>query len=325
MGFFANIILSKIFGEEKINETMKKIGIGILFIFIPVLQFKLFLNVDFGSEEINFAFIAFANMAFLYLIAYIFAVKKAEKNLPEKEKNYYLKTVIVNQGRSAAFVGGAILAIEEWAIYAAIYIGLLGIFLFAIVPYVLSSIHKREVMASKKEKNPLPFFLRIYPWYLLLFPVSAVIVHKYTGITTSSYDWGIILNFFASLTIPIALYYVGSSIKIKDIKIDELKKLFYGEGGGHGKWVRDILILTMVITPVIISLLFGLLLFLKIIPSEWFVVMVLNSILPITSTNMFLIPYGIDKKVTALSVTWTTIFAIPVFVILIEILSSIFI
>ncbi len=325
MGFFVNIILSRIFGERRINEIMRKIGIGILFIFIPILQFKLFLNVDFGSEEINFAFISFANMAFLYLIAYVFAIKRITKSYPKEEKNYYLKTVIVNQGRSAAFVGGAILAIEEWAIFAAIYISLLGIFLFAIVPHVLSSIHKKEVKEDKKGKNPLPFFLRLYPWYLLAFPVSAIIIHKYTGITTSSYDWGTILNFFASLTIPIALYYVGSSIKIKDIKIDELKKLFFGKDEGHGKWVRDILILTMIITPAIISSIFGVLLFLKLIPSEWFVVMILNSILPITSTNMFLVPYGINKKVTALSVTWTTIFAIPVFVFLIEILSSIFI
>ena len=34
---------------------------------------------------------------------------------------------------------------------------------------------------------------------------------------------------------------------------------------------------------------------------------------------MFLVPYGIDKKVTALSVTWTTIICVPIVVALITI------
>ena len=53
------------------------------------------------------------------------------------------------------------------------------------------------------------------------------------------------------------------------------------------------------------------------ISSAWFAVIVINSILPITSTNMFLVPYGIDRKVAAYSVTWTTIVCVPIVVLLI--------
>ncbi|RLF55899.1 MAG: hypothetical protein DRN37_08680 [Thermoplasmata archaeon] len=80
----------------------------------------------------------------------------------------------------------------------------------------------------------------------------------------------------------------------------------------------------MVITPVIVVCACGVLLFFDIIPLTWAAVLIINSILPITSTNMFLVPYGIDRKVTALSVTWTTFFSIPVFVILLYLFSVVF-
>ncbi len=317
VGFFANILLSHFFGEEKINKKMKKAGLVLLFVFIPMLLFKLFLNIEFGEEEMDFVFLSVAVMAFLYLIAYIFAIRRAHE---EKKSIEFIKTVIVNQGRSAAFVGGAMLAIEKLAVFAAIYLSLLGIFLFGIIPYILSVLHKRETM-NAKEKSPLPVYLRIYPWYLLLFPVSAVIIHSHTGITTASFEFGKLLNLLAAITIPAALYYVGASIKFKDLSKKELKKLFLGKEKGELAWVRDILFLTIVLTPAIIATIFGILLLFRFIPYEWFVVLVLNSILPITSTNMFLVPYGINKKVTALSVTWTTVISIPLFVLFLNIFS----
>jgi len=81
--------------------------------------------------------------------------------------------------------------------------------------------------------------------------------------------------------------------------------------------IRAIIFLTVFLTPAVIFLIFGSLLGLTFISSAWFSVIVINSILPITSTNMFLLPYGIDKKITALSVTWTTIICVPIVVFLI--------
>jgi len=321
VGFFVTLALSSIFGEEKINRIMKKAGLVILFIFIPILVFKLFLNTNFGEEEMDFVILSLAVMAFLYLIAYLYARKRIKICRDDGERTTFMKTIIVNQGRSAAFVGGAMLAIEKWAVYAAIYITLLGIFLFALVPYVLSVIHQREVKSGKKEHSPLPLYLRIYPWYLIVFPISAVIIHMQTGITTASFEWGKLLNLLAAVTIPAALYYVGAGIKVRDLKKEAVKELFYGKEHREARWVREILLLTIIVTPLVIALLFGSLLFLHIIPSEWFAVLILNAVLPITSTNMFLIPYGIDGKVTALAVTWSTIISIPLFVVLLNLLS----
>lgn len=318
VGFVANIILTRIYGEEKISKALKKAGLILLFIFIPILLFKLFLNVHFGEEEIDFVIVSSAVMAFLYVIAYFFAISKVKKVCKEDEQTEFLKTVIVNQGRSAAFVGGAMLAFEKIAIPAAIYISLLGIYLFAAIPYILSYLHKREL--HKEEKSPLPLYLRVYPWYLIIFPITATLLHKYYGITTSSLEYGKLLEFFAAITIPAALYYVGASIKYKDLHINELKKLIYAHKGEMA-WVREILIMTIIITPVIIAIIFGTLFILNLIPVEWFIVLFLNSILPITSTNMFLIPYGINRKVTALAVTWSTVISIPLFILFMNIFS----
>ncbi len=324
VGFIVTLILSKIYGEERINRGMKKIGFILLFVFIPILVFKLFLNIDFREEEIDFVIVSCAVITLLYAIAYVFARSRAQKISPEKEtRTHFIKTVVVNQGRSAAFFGSAILAIDELKIFAAIYLTLLGIFLFSAVPYLLSILHQKEV--DGKRKNPLPLFLRIYPWYLLIFPVSAVLIHTNTGITTASYEWGMALNFLGAATIPAALYYVGAGIHVDDIRKGELKKLFFGKDSGELLWVRHILLLTMVITPVVVVGACGVLLFFHIIPAAWAAVLLINSILPITSTNMFLVPYGIDRKVTALSVTWTTFFSIPIFVLLLYAFSMVFI
>ena len=75
--------------------------------------------------------------------------------------------------------------------------------------------------------------------------------------------------------------------------------------------------LDQAITPILTTLFFVAFLGLNLVPKEWFAVIVINSILPITSTNMFLVPYGIDRKSTALSVTWTTIVCVPIVVFLI--------
>jgi len=318
VGFAVNIILSRIYGEERVSKAMKKAGIVLLFVFIPILLFKHFLNVNFGEEEIDFVIVSCTVMAFLYVIAYLFAISRVKKVGADKKRGEFLKTVIVNQGRSAAFVGGAMLAFDKIAIPAAIYISLLGIYLFAIVPYVLAYLHKKEM--HTEEKSPLPFYLRLYPWYLIIFPITAALIHRQYGITTASLEYGRLLDFMAAITIPAALYYVGASIKYRDLHVNELKKLISSKEGEMA-WVREILLLTIIVTPLIIALIFGSLFVLNIIPSEWFIVLFLNSILPITSTNMFLIPYGINKKVTALAVTWTTVISIPLFILFMNIFS----
>ncbi len=137
-------------------------------------------------------------------------------------------------------------------------------------------------------------------------------------------DPGVILRFINALTIPAALFYVGSGIHPSDMKLTEIRKLLgfeFEDGVDHWSWVRQIFVLTTFITPFTFISIFGTLLFLKIIPAPWFAVFVLNSILPITSTNMFLVPYGIDKRVTAHAVTWSTLICVPVVVLLIWIFS----
>lgn len=153
VGFIITIIASRLIGEEKTNKTMKKIGLVILYIFVPSLLFRIFLDVDFGRNEIMFSIVCVLILFFMYILAYCYANYQAKKQkLKENDKKLYIKTVLTNQGRSSAFVGGAMLAIPEWRVIAAIYMSIGAIFLFAIIPYILSHLHKKEVTQSEEEK-----------------------------------------------------------------------------------------------------------------------------------------------------------------------------
>jgi hypothetical protein len=87
--------------------------------------------------------------------------------------------------------------------------------------------------------------------------------------------------------------------------------------------VRNMFILTVIITPLIIGIAFGSLYTIGLIPGAWFAVILINASLPVTSTNMFLLPYGLDKKSTAHIITWTTLICVPIVVALIAILGTV--
>jgi len=220
------------------------------------------------------------------------------------------------------------LAIPALKIYAAIFMALVGIALFAIIPFILSHMHKKE---RKKDegisKNPLPWFLKIYPWYLIIFVVLGVLLQFLLGpapegLKLSTHLLGknldVIWNLYTAITIPAALYYVGAGIHPTDLKKSELKKLLgldkKGEKSYHWNWVRKTFILTVIITPAIVAIISGILFFIGLILLEWLIVIMINVFLPVTSTNMFLLPYGIDKKTTAHIVTWTTLVCVPLVV-----------
>lgn len=324
VGFIVTILLSKFIKEQKIDKAMKKIGLILLYFFVPVLLFRIFLNTDFGPDEIKFAIVSSCVIIFMYLLAYFFSIYNAKKlNLKDVSKQDFIKTVLTNQGRSAAFIGGALLA-SPWKVEAAIFIALVGVALFAVIPWILSYMHKKETQKSEENIHALPWYLRLYPWYLIMFAIAAIVLHGTKGYVMTDFgDIGIVIKFYSAITIPAALYYVGAGIHPNDLKISEMKKLFSlnhnKKSKDHWPWVRNIFLLTVIITPLIISVFFGIIFILGLISSAWLAVIVINTFLPITSTNMFLVPYGIEKKVTALSVTWTTIICVPIIVFLITI------
>ncbi|MBS3816449.1 MAG: hypothetical protein KGY76_02675 [Candidatus Thermoplasmatota archaeon] len=331
VGLVVSYLLAKPFGQEYVDGVMKKFGLVLLFGFIPLLMFRIFLNISFGREELIFTGITFGVLAFMYLLAYSLAKMEAKKlSLDGMKRRTFLKTILTNQGRSAAFVGGALLAIKEWAVPAGIYIALVGVGLFAVIPYILSVMHKHERKSDIKEEDSLlPWYLRLYPWYLISFIIGAILIHHFAGVDTGSLgDGGTVLYFITALTIPAALYYVGSGIHPKDLKLDEMKKMILPKKEGEKRdfdWAvgRNAFLITMVYTPIIIALVLTPLMFFEVIPNSWFAVIVINSILPITSTNMFLVPYGLNRKGTALSVTWTTVVSVPLVLILIPVLSTV--
>ena len=325
VGFILTIILSKLIGQEQINKIMKKLGLVLLYFFVPFLLFRIFLSVNIGLEQIEFIIVTTLVLIFMYVLAFAFAKIKAEQlKLKGKDKHKFIKTVFTNQGRSSAFIGGALLT-SPWKVEAAIFIALVGIALFAVVPAILSYWYKKESKKSDEKIQTLPWFLKIYPWYLLCFVIAAIVLHGPMQITVK---WdesigGILFKLFTAITIPAALYYVGSGIHPNDLKKNEMKKLFSLKKNkntkDHWPWVRNIFLLTVIITPLILTAFFGLIYALGYITSAWFAVIAINSFLPITSTNMFLVPYDIDKKSTALSVTWSTIVCVPIIVFLIYI------
>ena len=325
VGFIVTIIFNHLIGSDIVNKIMKKLGLVLLYFFVPFLLFRIFLGVDLGFEQIEFIIVTILVLIFMYILAYIFAEIKAEKlDLKPKDKHKFIKTVFTNQGRSSAFIGGALLT-SPWKVEAAIFIALVGIALFAVVPAILSYMYKKETHKSDEKIHALPWYLKIYPWYLICFVIAAVVLHGPMKVNIIWEDslGGILFKLFTAITIPAALYYVGSGIHPKDLKKEEMKKLFTikknVETKDHWPWVRNIFLLTVIITPLILSVFFGLIYTMGFISSAWFAVIVINSFLPITSTNMFLIPYDIDKKSTALSITWSTIVCVPIIVFLIYI------
>jgi predicted permease len=321
IGFIVTLLIAKVTGREKIDNIMKKIGLILLYFFIPLLIFRVFLDL-FEENQIIFVIIVFAVIFLMYILAYFYGKYTIEKqDFKGEKKSLFLKTILTNQGRSSAFIG--MMMMEYWPVAAGIMIALVGIVLFAIIPYILSHMHKKE-LKSKENKaiKVLPWYLRVYPWYLISFVIVAIAINITTGVTIKgSGDLGVIIIFISALTIPAALYYVGACIHPSDLKKSELRKLIGIDKNlkksEHWPWVRKIFILTVIITPIVITIIFLPLLFLNLIPQDWFAVIIINSFLPITSTNMFLLPYGIDKKSTAHSVTWTTIVCVPIVVLLI--------
>jgi predicted permease len=329
IGFLITILLSKLFKEEKINIIMKKTGLILLYVFVPLLLFKILSSVNFQKNEISFSLTCFIILIFMYIIAYLFAQYKVKKNVIKGEsKSHYIKTVLTNQGRSSAFVGGFMLAIDEWRILATIYMIISAIFLFSIIPAILSYFNKKELDNSEKSTkiHALPWYLKVFPWYLLCFAFIAILIHNFTDIDIKYLgDLSVIFDFITAITIPAALYYVGAGIHIRDIKnMFNILRNSDIEKKNHQNliWSKDILLLTVFITFILTLIIFGFLCLLNIISKEWFAVIIINSILPITSTNMFLVPYGINKKVTALTVSWTTIFCVPIVIFLIILFKS---
>lgn len=332
VGFLLTMGIAKIIGRQKIDGIMKKIGLILLYFFVPVLIFRIFLNTTFGEPQIIFSIIVCAIILFMYLIAYFYAKHLINKlQIPTEKSRLFLKTMLTNQGRSSAFIGSMMLAINSWTVPAALYMALVGIALFAIIPYILSFMHKKESKEeTSKQIKALPWFLKLYPWYLLAFVILGIGIHAVTGETTETlfgHDAAVLLTLYTAITIPAALYYVGAGIHPSDLKKNELRKLIGKDVGGkqddHWIWVRKIFLLTVLITPAFILLFFVPLFALSIIPAAWFSVIIINSVLPITSTNMFLLPYGIDKKSTAHAVTWTTLVCVPIVVALIILFSEI--
>ena len=328
IGFGITLLLSRIFNPQKIDKTMKKIGLIILYIFVPLLLFRIFIGVNFHEDEIYFSLVCILVFTLMYIIAFFFAQYKIHRiHLDTEKQAKFLKTVLTNQGRSSAFIGGSMLAIAEWSVYAAIYMSIGAIFLFALIPYLLAYLHKKESQNDTEKIQALPWYLRLFPWYPLMFALSAIFLHVGIDLSPGSFgEYTIPFDFITSLTIPAALYYVGAGIHPRDLHIKEMKRIFTLQinNKSYTNWtgIRAIIFLTVLLTPLITLAIFGSLLGLSLISTAWFSVIIINSILPITSTNMFLLPYGIDKKITALSVTWTTIICVPIVVFLIFIFTQ---
>lgn|GEM_PF-619088 len=329
IGFFVTFLLSFLIPRQRIDAIMKKIGLILLFFFIPVLFFRIFIDTGFGIEQIGFSLLTCLTIFLMYFIAWRYAHHKTRNlNCSDITRTKAIKTILTNQGRSSAFIGGAMLAIPKWSVEAGLYMALLGIVLFALIPYILTRYNRKETQQAPADHHfhSLPWYLKLYPWYLIGFLVAAIALHSFTGLTTADFgDAGVVLQFYSALTVPAALYYVGAGIHPTDLKRSELKKLIAATKNTshdvHWSLVRSIIVLTVLITPLITLGVFTPLLLLHLIPREWFAVIMINAFLPVTSTNMFLVPYGIDKRITAHVVTWTTLICVPIVVALIYLFS----
>ena len=54
VGLIVTFLIAKATSRNKIDKVMKKIGLILLFFFVPLLLFRIFLLVDFGTDQILF-------------------------------------------------------------------------------------------------------------------------------------------------------------------------------------------------------------------------------------------------------------------------------
>jgi len=80
IGFILTILFSLIIGEENVNKAMKRSALILLFVFVPLLLFRILLNVDFGFNQIIFTLFCFVIISLMYVLSYFFANYKAKKN-----------------------------------------------------------------------------------------------------------------------------------------------------------------------------------------------------------------------------------------------------
>ena len=114
VGFAVTIILAKIVGREKIDNIMKKIGLILLYFFIPLLVFRIFLDL-FEPSQVTFVIVIFIVLFLMYIITYFYAKYiVVKKNYKDTKRALFIKTVITNQGRSSAFIGMMMMEYFSW-------------------------------------------------------------------------------------------------------------------------------------------------------------------------------------------------------------------
>ncbi|KAL0213036.1 hypothetical protein RCL1_006662 [Eukaryota sp. TZLM3-RCL] len=454
VGFILNSLFTRWCCPLKVQRFMKIFGNFLLYVLIPLLIFRLFLSVDFDTYAVIFSIISALSIGLMYFVSYIYARYSARRlEMSPKESKVYIKSIFTNQGRSSIFIGGALLSIEEWSFYAAIYLSIFGAFLFAVTPFILTGMAKTgencqedeekemdvirsvpldtlsrkvngnhynrsspcsfdsleyndishsisdnvETIVSTNNNNnetdsvsddlsnmstkdetcevlndkadlcqgdecdlqcikvdevegesmdevavpvevpssqlALPLGLRIFPAVLMVTIISSIVLRRLTG--TSFSAWGNIgsfLHFLSALTVPFGLYFAGAGIKTRDLSWSNLVLYLWPSKltTQNRSEIQSILIIrgslftTLVLCPLIIGLIFFLLQVFGVASSAWFCVMFLNSLLPITSTNVFLVDYGLSLSGVSISVSMSTIIAVPLVFSLIPVFDSIY-
>jgi uncharacterized membrane protein len=72
-GFIITILIAKKTVRENIDKIMGKIGLILLYFFVPLILFRIFLNTTFGIHEIKFSIIISIIILYMCIIAYFFA------------------------------------------------------------------------------------------------------------------------------------------------------------------------------------------------------------------------------------------------------------
>ncbi|KAL0225677.1 hypothetical protein P9112_013001 [Eukaryota sp. TZLM1-RC] len=346
IGFIVNSILCYCLNPSSVIKAMKAFGKVLLFVFIPLLQFRIFLSIPFGLSEISFSITAVAVMLLLYLVSYYSSkLRSRSLKLCIMENQEFLKTCLTNQGRSSAFIGGSLLSIAAWEIQASLYMALYGVFLFVLIPIALSRMSKKDVLPKElqdmsspadvdlesnhtpvKPTSPIPLYLQIFPVFLLVTIAIAIILNRMFDITMESLGKpGEYIHLVSAFTVPLGLYYAGSGVKAEDLKWMNISQVFSTQSQSLAlRSTSFTLFINLVISPLIIGSIFGVLTLFKIIDTSWFSVIFINTILPTTPTNIFLEEFGINKKATALTVSTSTALGVPLVLIMIPLLNGIF-
>ncbi len=172
VGFIVTNLLAYYHTQDKVNLYLRKVALVLLYVFVPLLVFRIFLDTGIGLYELEFVSIVISSITFMYLLALALCPVSNPTPKPCWREKIKLPENCdhQNQGR-LCFCGWNYVSGAKLGSFGGDFYGSLRYCPICNNPIHLHVMHDRE----HKERDrliTLPWFLRVYPYYFILYVVA---------------------------------------------------------------------------------------------------------------------------------------------------------